>query len=165
MAKNKQQGVKSDVLNMGPQSLGSLLSSLGGGAFTLSPKEFSSGKVGLNGNGTATIKCGKAAYKFSVSINATAIDSAKSPLPEGGREAVLGAGSMTLKDLGLDKVQVTPREFSSGKVGFYHGDKASLKIGDVLVKLQVGCPIVAWHSDGWPAERAAKADKKDEASA
>ena len=161
MAKNKQQGHKSDVLNMAPQSLTSLLATLGGGAMVLGSKEFKSGKAGFGGNGTATIKCGKGVYKFSVSINCTAIDSEKVPLDPEARAAILALGQVTLKDLGLDKMSLSAREFSSGKVGFYYGDKLSLKVGEHVVRLQVGIPIVAWHSDTWAAERPKPASKSD----
>lgn len=167
MAKTKQQGHKSDVLNMSPQSLISLLATLGGSAMVLGSKEFKSGKAGFGGNGTATIKCGKGTYKFSVSINCTAIDSEKVPLPKEAREAILALDSVSLKDLGLDKMSLSAREFTSGKVGFYYGDKLSLKVGEHVVRLQVGIPIVAWHSDTWPAARptASKKADKDQAPA
>jgi hypothetical protein len=164
---SKQNGIKRDVLDQKPQTLGKLLASLGGKDMALVAKTFKSGRPGFGGNGTATLVCGQGTYKFSVSINATAINSDKSPMPEGAEEAILSSGQMTLKELGLDKVIASPREFQSGKVGFYHGDKLSVKLGDSLVKFQVGCSVVAWHSDGWAADRdeAPAQQDKDEAPA
>jgi hypothetical protein len=163
----RQQGFKSDVINSKKETLGKLFQQLGGPDMVLVSKTSSKGKPMLFGNGTVSIKTGGAIYKFSASLSCTVIDSEKSPLPAGAREAVAELGDVTLKDLGLDKVMVSPREFGSGKVGFYHGDKVSLKVGDLQLRCQVGCSIVAWHSDTWAEERPAQPEKKskDQATA
>lgn len=160
---NKQPGYKSDVLNTKSATMGALLASLGGPDMVLDAREFKSGKVGFGGNGTVSLKCGSEIYKFSAGVNCTGIDSEKSPMPEGGREAILASGGLSLKDLKLDKVTLSPREFKSGKVGYYFGDKVTVTLDGKQIKLQVGCNLTAWHSDGWAAERPAKQSKQDEA--
>lgn len=71
MAK-KQLGYKSDVLNADPITLTG-----DGVTLALSPREFSSGKVGFGLNQPITIKVGGKVYKFQASVNIVAHHSDK----------------------------------------------------------------------------------------
>lgn len=155
----RQTGVKSDVLSMGTMTLAALLADLGGKDAELKAKTFKSGKVGFGLNGTVSLRVGGKkgpVKKFAAGVNAVAINTDPSPLPEKARleiERMAEAGeSIPLKALNLDTVQCSPREFSTRKVGFYFGDKVTVKVGGELVKLQIGAPVTAWHSDSWAVD-------------
>ena len=64
------------------------------------------------------------------------------------------APELTKLPLGLE-----PKEFKSGRVGYYAGGPISLKIGGKLVKFQANISLTAHHSDEWPEARPAPKGK------
>ena len=49
------------------------------------------------------------------------------------------------------------KQFSTGSFGWHHGDKLTVKIGDQLVKVQVGLTLTVIGSKDLPKETAAAA--------
>jgi hypothetical protein len=155
-AKKETEGYKSDVLGQGSVSLKDL--AIG----PMSPREFSTGSVGLNHSGKVGLKCGPERYQFQVSLNITLAHSKPGDPKRVSQEdidAFLALPPQSLKDLGLENAIADARTFSSGKVGFYANTKAVVG-GNIC---QVGCSITAIGSDGdkWvderPAEKSAEA--------
>lgn len=54
-------------------------------------------------------------------------------------------------------VQVPTKEFSTGSFGWFHGDKLTLKVGDKLVKVQVGLTLTVIGSKDAPRSASAEA--------
>jgi hypothetical protein len=48
------------------------------------------------------------------------------------------------------------KEFSTGSFGWHHGDKVTLKVGDKLVKVQVGLTLTVIGSKDLPKDAPAK---------
>jgi hypothetical protein len=44
------------------------------------------------------------------------------------------------------------KEFSTGSFGWHHGDKVTVKVGDTLVKVQVGLTLTVIGSKDLPKE-------------
>jgi hypothetical protein len=143
----KQQGFKSDVLNVGSLNLGKSL-----GSMVLAPKTFSSGKVGFYGQGALSLKCGKESYKFQVGITVTAIENAKQTVDEEIKQAVLAAASMTADTLLRGRTGIA-KEFSTGSVGFHHGDKIQLEVNGSPLNFQLGVLVTAHGSKEWKTTR------------
>ena len=49
------------------------------------------------------------------------------------------------------------KEFSTGSFGWHHGDKVTIKVGETLVKVQVGLTLTVIGSKELPKEVAAAA--------
>jgi hypothetical protein len=154
--KKQTSGFRSDVLGQVAVAMNAL--SIG----PLYPREFSTGSVGLNHSGKASLKCGPDRYNFQVSLNITLAHSKTDDpkrVSDETRSAFLASKPVTLKDLGLENALAEARTFNSGKVGFYLNSKCMVN-GHLC---QVGCSITAIGSDGdtWadsrPAERPAAA--------
>lgn len=146
--KAKQQGFKSDVLGVGTINLSKVL-----GSTVLEPKTFSSGKVGFYGQGAQMLKCGKeASYKFQVGITLTAIENGKQTLDDATKQAVLAAQPMTADAL-LKGRNGIAKEFSTGSVGFHHGDKVQLEINGSVITFQLGVLLTAHGSKEWASDR------------
>lgn len=149
MATKKTEGFKSDVLNRGSVDLKDL--NIG----SLQPREFSTGSVGLNHSGKATVKCGPDRHNFQVSLNITVAHSKEGDpkrISDEARAAFLAGKPVTLKELGLENAAAEARTFNSGKVGFYLNTKCM--VGGQMC--QVGCSITAVGSEEWDAERPAE---------
>jgi hypothetical protein len=149
--KKQTSGYKSDVLGVGAVSLKEL------GIGPMSPRTFSTGSVGLNHSGKASIKCGPDRHQFQVSLNITLAHSKPEDPKRVGQETIdafLALPPQTLKDLGLESAIAEACTFSTGKVGFYANTKAM--VGGNLC--QVGCSVTAIGSDGdtWADERPAE---------
>lgn len=54
-------------------------------------------------------------------------------------------------------VEALVKEFSTGSFGWHHGDKVTLKVGDTLVKVQVGLTLTVIGSKELPKEVASAA--------
>lgn len=146
--KKTTSGYKSDILGMSAVTLKEL------GIGPMAPREFSTGSVGLNHSGKASLKCGPDRYQFQVSLNITLAHSKPEDpkrVSQATLDAFLALPPQSLKDLGLESAVAQARTFSSGKVGFYANTKAV--VGGNLC--QVGCSITAIGSDGaeWADER------------
>jgi len=149
MATKKTTGYKSDVLATVAVNLKDL------GIGVMEPREFSTGSVGLNHNGKATIKCGAERYPFQVGLNITLAHSKPGDpkrISDEIRAAFLAGKPVTLKDLGLESALCEARVFTSGKVGFNLNAKAMVN-GHLC---QVGCNVTAIGSEDWDAERPAE---------
>lgn len=153
--KKQTAGFRSDILGQVAVTMKDLSIGL------LSPREFSTGSVGLNHSGKASLKCGPDRYNFQVSLNITLAhskDGDPKRVSDEIRAAFLASKPVTLKDLGLENALAEARTFNSGKVGFYLNGKCVVN-GQLC---QVGCSITAIGSDNnetWadsrPAERPA----------
>jgi hypothetical protein len=57
-------------------------------------------------------------------------------------------------DVSINGVPVVAevKEFSTGSFGWHHGDKITLKVGDTLVKVQVGLTLTVIGSKELPKE-------------
>jgi hypothetical protein len=142
-------GFKSDVLATVAVAMKEL------GIVAMVPREFSTGSVGLNHSGKATVKCGTERYACQVSLNITLAHSkAGDPkrVSDAARSAFLALKPMSLKDLGLEGALAEARTFSSGKVGFYLNGKTVID-GQLC---QVGCSITCIGSEEWPSDRPAE---------
>ena len=145
--KAKQQGFKSDVLGTKPLNLGKVM-----GATILEPKTFSSGKVGFYGQGAIMVKCGEASYKFQLGLNLTAIENDKQALDEATKQAILASAPMVAESILKGRSGIA-REFSTGSVGFHHGDKIQIEVNGTLVTFQLGVLLTAHGSKEWATDR------------
>lgn len=157
--KQKQQGFKSDVLGAKPLNLAKVT-----GATILEPKTFSSGKVGLYGQGALMVKCGEASYKFQLGITVTAIENNKQVLDEVTKQAILNVDPMVAETLLKGRTGL-PREFSTGSVGFHHGDKIQLSINETLVTFQLSVLLTAHGSKEWPMNRLEQKVEQEQSTA
>lgn len=142
-------GFKSDVLGAVAVAMKDLA------IMPMSPREFSTGSVGLNHSGKASVKCGPERYNFQVSLNITLAHSKAGDaqrVSEETRAAFLAGKPLSLKDLGLEGALAEARVFNSGKVGFYLNGKCVID-GRLC---QVGCSITAIGSEEWPSDRPAE---------
>jgi hypothetical protein len=151
MAKQKQQGFKSDVLGTKPLNLAKVA-----GSTVLEAKVSSNGKPGFFGQGALMVKCGETSYKFQLGINLTAIDNVKQQLDEATKQAILAANPMVAETILKGRTGIA-REFSTGSVGFHHGDKVQLEINGTLVTFQLGVLLTAHGSKEWPTAREVEA--------
>ena len=120
IAKKVTMGYKGDILGRSALPLSQVVSG------TMDPREFSTGSVGFNYNGKASVKCGKESYTCSISLNVTVAHSkAEDPqrISADFRDGILALAPHTLKDLGLEGAEAEARTFTSGKVGFYCNQK------------------------------------------
>jgi len=145
--KAKQQGFKNDVLGTKPLNLGKVI-----GSAVLEPKTFSSGKVGFYSQGAIQIKCGETSYKFQLGLNFTAIENGKQTLDDATKQAILAANPMVAETILKGRTGIA-REFSTGSVGFHHGDKVQLEVNGTLVTFQLGVLLTAHGSKEWPTDR------------
>lgn len=155
----KQKGFKSDVLGAKPINLAKVA-----GATILEPKESkSSGKPGFFGQGALMVKCGDTSYKFQLGINLTAIDSAKQPMDDETRKAILASQPMVAETI-LKGRHGIAKQFSTGSVGFHHGDKVQLEINGKVVTFQLGVLLTAHGSKDWKDSQPA-ADRGEQPAA
>jgi hypothetical protein len=144
--KKQTSGFKSDVLGQVAVTLKDLQIT------TMSPRENSTGSVGLNHSGKTSLKCGETKYAFQVSLNITVAHSKEGDpkrISDDARAAFLASKPNTLKDLALEGALAEARIFNSGKCGFYFNGKAMVN-GQLC---QVGCSITAIGSETWDDER------------
>jgi hypothetical protein len=147
--KKQTNGFKSDVLNLVAVAMKDL------GIAAMSPREFSTGSVGLNHSGKVTIEVAGERKQFQVSLNITLAHSKAGDakrVSDATRTAFLALPPKSLKDLGLEGALVDARIFSKGSVGFYLNSKCVIN-GQLC---QVGCSITAIGSEEWPSNRPAE---------
>jgi hypothetical protein len=152
---SKQKGRRSDVLGAKPLNLAKVV-----GATVLEAKNSSNGKPGFFGQGAIMVRCSDTSYKFQLGINLTAIDNDKQQLDQETRQAIRASQPM-LADTILKGRMAEPRQFKTGSVGFYHGDKVQLEVNGKPVTFQLGVLLTAHGSKEWEAE-APKAEDKGE---
>ena len=156
--KAKQQGFKSDVLGTKPLNLVKVA-----GATILEPRVSSNGKPGFFGQGALMVKCGETSYKFQLGINLTAIDNDKQRLDEETKQAILASTPMTADAILKGRTGIA-REFSTGSVGFHHGDKVQIEVNGKLVTFQLGVLLTAHGSKEWPTAREVEAPAEQPAA-
>lgn len=77
---------------------------------------------------------------------------APAPIVKLSRKAfMLAARPLTLSALGLPMAE--PKLFATGSVGFYANGKVTIKVGEMLVKCQVGITVTAVKSKEWDDAR------------
>jgi hypothetical protein len=146
ISKKQTNGYKSDILGQVSIQLKEL------NVTSMPVREFSTGSVGFNHSGKATIKCGPDRYSFQVSLNVTLAhskDGDPKRVKDEVRASFLALPPHSLADLKLNDALAEARTFNSGKVGFYFNGKAL--VGGHLC--QVGCSITAIGSEDWADER------------
>ena len=152
----KQTGYKSDVLAAKPVNLAKLL-----GAMVLEPKTFSTGKVGFYAQGAIPIKCGEASYKFQLGMNLTAIENDKQSVDADTKAAIMAASPLPADSVLKGRTGL-PKQFSTGSVGFHHGDKVQIEVNGKLLTFQLGVLLTAHGSKEWEAQREVKAEPETE---
>lgn len=140
----RQVGYKSDITKGDAQDT----KVLSGIIFT--PREFSTGSVGWNGNGKALIKSSGHAYKFQVSGNVV-VHKSKTLNPE-GKATLLKVMEAFTGDK-LSGTLLVPKGFKTGSVGFNASGKVLLKIDGKAYPCQVAVNVTAVHSKEWPDQR------------
>jgi len=145
--KEKQKGYKSDVLGMGSVNLGKLVPNT-----ILHPKLSSSGKANFNGNGSVSLECGEATYKFQVAMNVTAIQNDSQAVSEDEKKEILASSPLTSAQF-LKGKTAEPQVFSTGSVGFHYGEKVALTVGKVTKQFQIGLNLIAHGSAEWDEQR------------
>jgi hypothetical protein len=147
---------KSDILKGKVRTARQLL-----GNFVMVPRQFSSGKVGFNCSQAMQLLVAKEQVRFQVSVNLTAAHS--EGWDQEKKDLVLKSAPTLVKDL-IGGLALTPREFSSGKVGYGASEAIQMLVGDESVRFQASVNVTAAHSESWDAERPA-AEQRDEAAA
>lgn len=156
----KQKGRRGDVLGAKPLNLAKVA-----GAVLLEARESNNGKPGFFGQSQPMVKCGETSYKFQLGINLTAIDNAKQQIGPDTRAAILASQPIVAEAI-LRGRMADPRQFSTGSVGFYHGDKIQLEIDGKVLTFQLGVTVTAHGSKEWDAESPApRAEDGGEATA
>lgn len=148
MVTKKQVGYKSDVTEADAQDVAVLAQII------FSPREFSTGSIGWNGNGKSLVKASGHTYRCQVSGNVI-LHKSKALAPEVKAELLAGMEAFTGNE--LSGVLLIPKAFKTGSVGFNASGKVLLKVAGKAVPCQVAVNMTAVHSKEWPETRPATA--------
>ena len=144
----KQVGYKSDIVGSDAQDMSAL------SQIIFTPREFSTGSIGWNGNGKSLVKASGHAYRFQVSGNVI-VHKSKALTAEVKASLLEAMEAFTGND--LVGVLLTPKAFKTGSVGFNASGKVLLKVGGKAYPCQVAVNMTAVHSKEWPDQRPAAA--------
>ena len=146
VASKRQVGYKSDITEGDAQGT----EVLSGIIFT--PRKFSTGSVGWNGNGKAVVKVSGHVYRFQVSGNVI-VHKSKAFSKEETEVFLAKAEAFTGND--LRGIVLVPKTFKTGSVGFNASGKVVLKVDGKVMPCQVAVNMTAINSKEWPDQRPA----------